>query len=281
MGHATRALRSRIEALPRLAVEYASCALNELPRGWEKGIKKPAQHLEVVVGRAAAHAAADGAAGSGAAAGSGSAAAAAAAGADGEEGWVTLGEAGSSSSSSSSSSPAVEAGGYMAAAAAAAGGSSKPSSVQAAWAKLEKERPDVACHLADRHRALIKPLMAQQQLQLLQLLYDTGRSAIASAADKQGLLFKFIANAAHMMTTPMPKELQAAFKQLQARHPQVMQYLDHGTYARISALPLNKALLAVQTLMDTEYGPQWEAHTHNHAAWLMKRVSRALNEATS
>jgi hypothetical protein len=44
--------------------------------------------------------------------------------------------------------------------------------------------------------------------QLLELLYTNGHSSIASANDPQGLLFKLIANAAHMMTHPAPKELQ-------------------------------------------------------------------------
>jgi hypothetical protein len=162
IGFATKALRDRISALPPLAAMNAVCAMSELPKGWEKGLKKPAQHLEVVVGRAAAHAAADGAA-----AGSGSLGAAAAGAAglgadDGDEGWVEA-----------SSSPAVKRGGHLGAAAAggssssSSSSSSRGSSVQAAWAKLERERPDVARHLADRHKAMIKPLMANQQLQVI------------------------------------------------------------------------------------------------------------------
>jgi hypothetical protein len=150
----TRALRSRIESLPAQAMSNAFDALGDLPKGWRKGIKDPAKHLEIVVGRAAAH---------------GAAAAAEADAGDSDEGWVTLGE--NSSSSSSSSSPAVKAGGYMAAAAAGSSSSSSskaslPNNVQAAWNKLEKDCPDVVAHMADRHRALIKPLTTQQQLQV-------------------------------------------------------------------------------------------------------------------
>jgi hypothetical protein len=44
--------------------------------------------------------------------------------------------------------------------------------------------------------------------QLLMLLHTMGRSAVANANDPQGMLFRLIANAAHMMTHPAPKELQ-------------------------------------------------------------------------
>jgi hypothetical protein len=63
--------------------------------------------------------------------------------------------------------------------------------------------------------------------------------------------------------------LQAALKQFSQRHAYIMPYMDDGVCARISALPLKKAMLVVKALDETGrpagvrrgwegVGPCWE-----------------------
>jgi hypothetical protein len=54
-----------------------------------------------------------------------------------------------------------------------------------------------------------------------------------------------------LLLPPLLLLLQAALKQLQQHHPYLMPYIDDGLYARITSLPLRKALMVVKMLDET------------------------------
>lgn len=164
-------LNSRLRSMhPAVALAVLG-ALNELPKGWEKGHKKPADQLAAVAARAEGYAREqyDDSNGSAAAGGEG----------EGEDGWETAGKetsrgsgggaGGLGGSGSSSNGHAV--GGSGTAAAGAGAGAVGGGSVGAMWKQLQTQRPDVWNALQERHRALIKPLPQDHQKKVIALFY--------------------------------------------------------------------------------------------------------------
>jgi len=172
-------LVSHIRTLPPPVALAVVGALHDLPKGWEAGLKQPAQHLAAVAARAEAHA--------GNSSSSTTAAAAAAAGAAGrrgsgetggdEDGWVT---AGGGKDGSRGAAAAVKGGGGSN----GRGGSSVVSGVSLSvlWKQLEEKRPDVCRALHDRHKLLLRPLNQDQQKQVR----EGRRGQLLKADDGEG-----------------------------------------------------------------------------------------------
>ncbi|KAF8060013.1 ttuB [Scenedesmus sp. PABB004] len=255
-AYATRELREAIKALPAAQGLAAVGELVCLDKGWEAALPPrtaPRDHLAQVVKRAAAHVAMAGAAG------------------DDDDGWTKLG-----------SSPA-RGGAGAAAAGLGAAGAGPGAQLQAAWAALERERPDLTAHMQDFHRAPIMRLPVDQQLQVLERLRGAPENLLdpANTRDPTGRLLAEI-NARVRLLHPLPPRLETALAAFARHHPHVAPYIDDGMVVRLVNLPLDVALSGIRALDATFFSDSWPSDVvKSPSGWLMgiiKREERRLAE---